>query len=186
MSSRVLSAYFKLAVCCHRVFPCSTLPTKVHPRQIALGTRYQVPVPVSTKYWYRHHRSYYIDNSSMNWIRNNHGVVGTALLGAAATGSVALSTLYFSKRKQQAIRRATLACNCGKVKAEIYQPAANYKYAETTCVQCGCHDCVAYCKAVRCLCLCFWFKCDSIFWLTEYILNHKLILRVGFGCWVLR
>jgi hypothetical protein len=69
-------------------------------------------------------------------------------LSAVAAGTVALLGLYLAKRNQKATRRATLQCKCGKVKAEIHQPAANYKYAETTNLQCACNDCVGYCKAV--------------------------------------
>ena len=81
-------------------------------------------------------------------MRSNREAIGTAVLGAAAAGSVALLTMYLSKRKIQAVRRATVSCHCGKFKAEICQPAANYKYAETANMQCGCHDCVGFCKSV--------------------------------------
>ena len=95
----------------------------------------------------------------MDRMRNNREAIATAVLGVAATGSVALLTLYLSKKKQQAIRRASVSCYCGNFKAEIYQPAANYKYAETISMQCGCHDCVGACKAV---CRYFVFTTKSI------------------------
>ena len=72
----------------------------------------------------------------------------TAAAVAVIGGSTALAGLYASKRNEQQTRRATIECQCGKVKADVVQPAANYKYAEVSNFQCACNDCVGYCKAV--------------------------------------
>ncbi|CAB9520270.1 expressed unknown protein [Seminavis robusta] len=84
----------------------------------------------------------------MEALRNNKETLAVVAVGAVVVSSAALLGLVLSKRNQRATRRATLQCHCGKVKAEIHQPAANYKYAETQNIQCGCNDCMGYCKAV--------------------------------------
>ncbi|CAB9523411.1 expressed unknown protein [Seminavis robusta] len=84
----------------------------------------------------------------METLRNNTETLAAVVMGTAVASSAAILGLVLSKRSQKATRRATLECRCGKVKAEIHQPAANYKYLETTNMQCGCNDCMGYCKAV--------------------------------------
>lgn len=84
----------------------------------------------------------------MDSIRDNKESLAAAAIGVAVAGSTALLGLYWAKRNQTATRRATAKCSCGKVVVEFHQPAANYKYAEPTNMQCACHDCMKYCKAV--------------------------------------
>jgi polyferredoxin len=69
----------------------------------------------------------------------------TVLLGAASVASL----YVLSNSKEKRTRRAKVVCHCGKVEAELYIPAANYRYLEPACFQCGCNDCVDFVDKVR-------------------------------------
>lgn len=79
----------------------------------------------------------------------NKSAVVIGLTAAVAVSFVAMSASSSSSSKTKKTRRAKMNCTCGKVEAELYMPAANYKYAESPSFQCACHDCVGFVDKVK-------------------------------------
>jgi hypothetical protein len=83
-------------------------------------------------------------------VRDNPNAMTAKAVAVVGSSLAFLAGLYWLKRNEHecATRRGTLQCFCGQVVVDLYQPAANYKYAEPVNMQCACHDCMDYCEAV--------------------------------------